>query len=218
MTDPLNQIHTAHDLTFTNPNTGNDVTVDVQYSFNGLRFRVHSISYDFLPAWLCDAVDDMIEVNQDLATVDFFNDWAAGVSEENAPEAIERLTKWGADYASPELVAEAIQGLRDVAGLDDGLTAQEIETLDRAAAIIAKHTPSAACWSFSFYSTGVFGGAAYFDSNKTQHMIWGKKTVSEIIQAGIEIERDAASHAEAAKLQRIESLKAELGQLTGGAL
>lgn len=95
------------------------------------------------------------------------------------------------------------------------LTKQEIAALDKAAAIILKHTPGKASWQFSFHSYGMSASAAYFDSNGTQHMLWNDETLSSAVQSGVNIETKSSENAEAAKEAKIERLKAELSRLTG---
>ena len=93
------------------------------------------------------------------------------------------------------------------------LTEEERRTLDAACAIIVSHTPYGASWSIGFCKTGVNAGPAYFDSLRTQHMIWDEKTLSGVVERGIEQEGTAETRAEYAKSVRIAALKAELEKL-----
>lgn len=95
------------------------------------------------------------------------------------------------------------------------LTKQEVAALGKASAIIVKHTPNGASWSFSFHANGMYSTAAYFDSAGAQHMLWEHSTLSDAVQAGIELELAASLNADALKLAKIERLKAELYRLTG---
>lgn len=93
------------------------------------------------------------------------------------------------------------------------LTEEERQTLDAALAIIVSRTPQGASWLISFYHTGVSAGPAYFDSLKTQHMLWDEKTLSGIVDRGIEIESGVDARGECARNARIAALKAELEKL-----
>lgn len=97
------------------------------------------------------------------------------------------------------------------------LTKYEIAALNKAEAIIAKHTPERASWQFSFHAGGMYSTAAYFDSHGNQHMLWNEETLSGAIRAGIEIEATAAENADVIKLARIARLKDELAKLSGEA-
>lgn len=97
------------------------------------------------------------------------------------------------------------------------LTEEERQTLDAAHAIIVRHTPHGASWSIGFCHTGVDAGPAYFDSLRTQHMLWGEKTLSSVVERGIEMESTVETRREDAKNVRIAALKAELEKLGAAA-
>lgn len=96
------------------------------------------------------------------------------------------------------------------------LTEEERRTLDAACAIIVSHTPHGASWLISFYPTGAVG-PAYFDSLRTQHMLWDMATLSSVVERGIEMESTVETRREDAKNVRIAELKAELEKLGAAA-
>ena len=99
-----------------------------------------------------------------------------------------------------------------------GLTEAERATLDEAVAIIAAHTPrDRASWSIAVHQSGLFGSCCYFDSNGDQHMLWGKTSLSEVVQAGVAAERRAVKADAQRRAVRIARLKRELDDLQAGA-
>lgn len=98
------------------------------------------------------------------------------------------------------------------------LTEAERATLDKAASIIAAHTPGGrASWSLSVYQGGLSGSCCYFDSEGGQHMLWDKTSLSEVVQAGIAAERKAVKTEAQRRTERIARLKRELDDLEAGA-
>lgn len=98
------------------------------------------------------------------------------------------------------------------------LTKSEQEALDRAIAIIVAHTPNGkASWSLAVYGYGLNGSCCYFDSNGSQHMLWDITTLSGVVQAAIDIEKNVESDVEKVKAAKIERLKQEIAQLEGAA-
>ena len=98
------------------------------------------------------------------------------------------------------------------------LTEAERATLDEAVAIIAAHTPGGrASWSIAIHQSGLFESCCYFDSSGGQHMLWGKTSLSEVVQAGVTAERRAINADAQRRTVRIARLKRELDDLEAGA-
>lgn len=97
------------------------------------------------------------------------------------------------------------------------LTEEERQTLDAAHAIIVSHTPHGASWLIGFSHTGVNAGPAYFDSLRTQHMLWDEEMLSGVVARGVEIEGTVSERSELVKKARIAALKAELEKLGAAA-
>lgn len=97
------------------------------------------------------------------------------------------------------------------------LTEEERQALDAAHAIIVSHTPHGASWLIGFSHTGVNAGPAYFDSLRTQHMLWGEGTLAGVIERGIGMESTVDTRGELLKKARIAVLKDELERLEASA-
>lgn len=99
--------------------------------------------------------------------------------------------------------------------MSNELTAAERKTLDRAMNIILAHTPANASWSISANhwhgSTGF--DVVYFDSQENQHN-WVEGTgFGDKIATALSHELSEESK-EAARLERVKYLRAELAALT----
>lgn len=96
------------------------------------------------------------------------------------------------------------------------LTPEEIAALDAAQAVLAAHTPDGANWSLSFYPGDYgFSTSCYFDSTKSQHMLWNHPSLAGVVAAGIAHEALVPNDLEAKKAIRVERLQKELAALTG---
>lgn len=99
--------------------------------------------------------------------------------------------------------------------MSNELTAAERKTLDRAMNIILAHTPANASWSISANhwhgSTGF--DVVYFDSQRNQHN-WVEGTgFGDKIATALSHELSEEAK-EAARLERVKYLRAELAALT----
>jgi hypothetical protein len=108
--DPFTQTFTT-EMDFCHPCTERTIAdVTVRYTFDGTDFYTTT---DFDADWMNEGAHNAIAVDQCEATPDLFRDWADRIDAEHAPEALRRLLAWASAYDGDELVAEAVQYLRD---------------------------------------------------------------------------------------------------------
>lgn len=102
----------------------------------------------------------------------------------------------------------------------NALTQHERAVLNKAAAIIHKHTAYRSSWMFSFaHYEGCDPSfdATYFDSAREQHPLIEGATLADKIQAALEAESRVDGSREAMRERRIAALRRELAELAGDA-
>jgi len=110
LTSPFTQTFTT-EMDFCHPRTERTISdVVVHYTFDGIEFDTQT---DFDADWMNDDAYTAIAVEQCEATPDLFRDWADGIAAEHSPEALRRLLAWSSANDGWELVADAVQYLRD---------------------------------------------------------------------------------------------------------
>lgn len=109
-TSPFIQTFTT-EMDFCHPRTERTISdVTVRYTFDGNKFNTAT---DFDADWMNEDAYNAIAVDQCMATPDLFLDWAGALDPIYAPEAVRRLLAWSSAYDGWELVADAVQLLRD---------------------------------------------------------------------------------------------------------
>lgn len=108
--NPFAQTFTT-EMDFCHPRTERTISdVVVHYTFDGIEFDTTT---DFDADWMNDDAYTAIAVDQCMATPDLFRDWADALDPIYAPEAIRRLLAWSSANDGWDLVADAVQYLRD---------------------------------------------------------------------------------------------------------
>ena len=109
-TSPFSKTFTT-EMDFCHPRTERTISdVVVRYTFDGTDFDTQT---DFDADWMNEDAYTAIAVDQSMATPDLFLDWADALDAIYAPEAVRRLLAWSSAYDGWELVADAVQLLRD---------------------------------------------------------------------------------------------------------